>query len=94
MRVRDRIPYVAWGYFTAAARGEVPAVLDVRLVETWMDTRAWAQKMRAHYGARDYAYRAWRRSMAEGVIVWLQSMGAVTPANGANALKPRRGRSS
>jgi hypothetical protein len=52
-------------------RGEIEPYVSQRRVEAWIDTRPWAEQVRANV-VGEANYLKWRREMAGRMVAWLE----------------------
>lgn len=87
MRTKDEYnwakltPYLAWGYYTAALRGEAPVAVSVASVAGWlMETSLGAELWDSKYVSRSDGSKRYERrihGVARRVLRWLERVGAV-----------------
>lgn len=74
----DITAYLAWGYHTAALRGEAPATVSVKSVLEWLETRPIYQQHEREKGKKWAA--TWKKHMARLVYAQLESLGVIKSA--------------
>lgn len=81
-RKGNEVVFYAWGYYTAAIKGEIAPYVSRGRIEAWIDTRPWARKVWEDWG--DEKYHEWRKDMAERMFIWLKQFATV--GNGKKSL--------
>jgi len=71
---KELAPFVAFGYYTAAIRGEIPPVLSRKHVRKWLESRGWVQERRTRASDVRHIeqYRTWIKNMTREVVDFLQ----------------------
>jgi hypothetical protein len=75
----------AWGYHTAALRGEAPREVSTRSIEAWLLTRPKYQRMWKHNHIGTTTVKQLARVMAVKVYRQLSSLGVIVDESEAGA---------